>query len=96
MSFADIQAAYAAHRIATYPLSVDEASAVEGVRPHRRALQRLTSLALPPRHGRRLLCARNNLTVVDIDSSDSGLVDEIQGRHGAPPLHISTPRVAVA
>jgi hypothetical protein len=38
----------------------------------------------------------NNLTVVDIDSSDSGLVDEIQGRHGAPPRHISTPRVAVA
>jgi hypothetical protein len=29
MSFADIQAAYAAHRVATYPLSVDEALAAK-------------------------------------------------------------------
>src|SRR5262249_6690823 len=34
---------------------------------------------------------RNRLTVIDIDSADDRLLDEIQGRFGTTPLQVRTP-----
>jgi Primase C terminal 1 (PriCT-1)/Bifunctional DNA primase/polymerase, N-terminal len=92
MSFPAIQAAYALHRVATYPLSADKTPAV-------RAYDRIGA----PYSARLVLrfpdataagfCAgrRNGLTVIDIDSTDDRLVDEIQARFGASPLQVITP-----
>jgi hypothetical protein len=92
MRFADIQAAYAAHRIATYPLSVDKTPAVKAYDRIGAPYSAELALRWPDaKAGGFCAGARNKLTVVDIDGIDDRLVDEIQGRYGATPLHITTP-----
>ena len=92
MSFADIQTAYAAHRVATYPLSLDKTPAVKAAQPHQGAIRpKLISRFPDATAGGFCAGARNKLTVVDIDSTDDRLVDEIQARFGATPLHVRTP-----
>jgi len=92
MSFADIQAAYAAYGVATYPLS-------ENKKPAVRAYDRIGA-PYSARLALRFSCAtaggffagqRNKLTVVDIDSPDDRLVGEIEARFGCTPLQVITP-----
>jgi len=92
MSFAQIQAAYGAIRVATYPLTADKVPAV-------RAYQRIganysAQLALRfPEAMAGGFCAgpHSAVTVVDIDSSDDNLVYEVQNRFGSTPLQVVTP-----
>jgi hypothetical protein len=90
--FATIQARYAAHNIATYPLKADKTPAV-------RAYGRIGapySAKLAAKHpdaeaGGFVAGARNGVTVVDIDSPDNHLVDDIQARFGLTPFQVLTP-----
>jgi hypothetical protein len=92
MSFADIQTAYAARRVVTYPLSVDKTPAVKAYnRIGAPYSAQLVSRFPNATAGGFCAGARNKLTVVDIDSPDGRLVDEIQARYGVTPLHITTP-----
>lgn len=92
MSFARIQAAYRAIRIATYPLTADKIPAV-------RAYQRIGanySARLASRFPEATaagFCAGSHsaVTVVDIDSNDDHLVQEVQVRFGTTPLQVVTP-----
>lgn len=90
--FASIQAAYAAHRIATYPLTANKSPAVRYY--DRIGLSYSAQLALKaPEADAAGFCAgpRSRLTIIDIDSTDDRLVDEIESRFGRSPLHVVTP-----
>jgi hypothetical protein len=92
MSFADIQAAYGAHRIATYPLKADKTPAVSGYgrigAPYSAAL----ATRFPDATAAGFLAGpRNRVTVIDIDSPDDRLAEEIEGRFGTTPLRVRTP-----
>jgi hypothetical protein len=92
MSFADIQAAYGARRVATYPLTADKVPAVRAYQ----CIGASYSAQLVSRFAEAMAAgfcagARNGVTVVDIDSTDDRLVHEIQVRFGATPLQVITP-----
>ena len=92
MTFATIQAAYRAHRIATYPVTADKTPAVRGYS----RIGASYSAELATRFSTATAAGfvagpRNRLTVVDIDSTDDRLVDEILARFGPTPLQVRTP-----
>jgi hypothetical protein len=91
-AFMDLQRAYAEHRIATYPLTEDKTPAIRGYD----RVGAKGSLQLAMKFPQALAAGfvagrRNRLTVVDIDSPDDRLVDEIQGRFGITPFQVRTP-----
>ena len=92
MNFAAIQAAYAAHKVATYPLKEDKTPAVRHYNrigaPY--SAQLAMKFADAPAAGF-YAGPLNGITVVDIDSTDTKLVDEIEKRAGRSPLHVLTP-----
>jgi len=96
-AFPALQAMYAARRVATYPVTVDPDTGHK--KPAVAAYQRVgapysAQLALKfPDIMAAGFCAglRNRLTIVDIDSTDDRLVDEIQRRYGVTPLQVVTP-----
>jgi hypothetical protein len=90
--FPDIQRAYAAHGVATYPLNDTKKPAVKFYNK----IGNIYSAHLVLRFPEALAAGfnagpRNRLTVVDIDSSDDRLFDEIQTRYGVTPLVVLTP-----
>lgn len=91
-AFATIQAAYAAHRVATYPLTADKTPAIRAYgrigAPYSAQLARKYPDATAAGF---VAGPRNRVTVVDIDSPDDRLVDEVQDRYGATPLQVLTP-----
>src|SRR5215470_2788332 len=90
--FAAIQAAYAAHRLPTYPLTADKTPAVKYY--DRIGGRYSAELALKFADAEAAgFCAggRNGLTIIDSDSTDVRLVEEIEGRLGRSPLHVVTP-----
>ena len=92
MTFPAIQAAYAAHGVATYPLTAGKTPAVRAYNrigaPYsaQLAMKFKTAEAAGFVAGR-----RNRLTIVDIDSTDRRLVDEMERMLGRSPLHVQTP-----
>jgi len=92
MKFADIQRAYGEHGVDCYPLKADKTPAV-------RAYDRIGaaySMHLAVRFTDAMaagFCAghRNRVTVIDIDSTDDQLVEEVEARFGKSPLHVTTP-----
>ena len=92
MSFSAIQRAYGEHGVATFPLGADKTPAVKGYQ--RVGANGSSQLAIKFADATSAgFCAgrRNRLTVIDIDSTDDRLVDEIQNRFGITPLHVVTP-----
>ena len=92
MSFAAIQLAYAEHKVATYPLKADKTPAVK----HYTRIRAPYSAKLAMKFSDFMVagfCAgpRNRITVIDIDSTDPRLVDEIEHTFGPSPLHVLTP-----
>jgi Bifunctional DNA primase/polymerase, N-terminal/Primase C terminal 1 (PriCT-1) len=91
-TFARLQEAYAARRVATYPLTDSKTPAIShyarvGVDASQQlAIKFAASTAAGFVAGR-----RNRLTVVDIDSHDEKLVAEIEGRYGPSPFAAQTP-----
>src|SRR5262245_48277783 len=92
MSFAAIQAAYAAHKVATYPLNADKTPAVKAYShigaPYSAQLAVKFCDAMVGG-----FCAgwRSRITVIDIDTTDTKLVAEIEHCAGPSPLHVLTP-----
>jgi bifunctional DNA primase/polymerase-like protein/primase-like protein len=91
-AFALYQPVYAAHGIATYPLTAAKTPAIRGY--ERVGAKGSTALAVKFAHADAfgfVAGSRNRLTVIDIDSTDQRLVDEIESRYGRTPLHVLTP-----
>jgi hypothetical protein len=90
--FADIQAAYGAHRVATYPLKADKTPAVSGYgrigAPYSAKLARRFPNATAAGF---VAGPRNRMTIIDIDSPDDRLAEELEGRFGATPFRVRTP-----
>jgi hypothetical protein len=92
MTFPAIQAAYAAHGVATYPLTAGKKPAVRAYdrigAPYsaQLAMKFADATAAGFVAGR-----RNRLTIVDIDSTDHRLVDEVERLLGPSPLRVATP-----
>ena len=94
MSFAAIQMAYAKHKVATYPLKADKTPAVKPYThigaPYSAELAMKLKFRDAMAGG---FCAgpRNRITVIDIDTTDTKVVDEIEHMAGPSPLHVVTP-----
>jgi hypothetical protein len=92
INFVSLQRAYAEHSISVYPLTAEKMPAIRGYDrvgakgSHQLAMKFPEGLAAGFLAGR-----RNRLTVVDIDSLDDRLVDEIQARFGTTPFQVRTP-----
>lgn len=92
MTFAAIQAAYGAHRIATYPLTPDKTPAVSGYSRIGAPYSAELATKFPDATAAGFVAGpRNRVTVVDIDSADDRLVAEMEARFGATPLRVRTP-----
>lgn len=90
--FATIQATYAQHGIATYPLRADKTPAVRAYGRIGAPYSAQLALKYPDATAAGFIAGqRNRVTVVDIDSPDERLVDEIQARFGPTPLQVLTP-----
>jgi hypothetical protein len=92
MGFAAIQAAYAAHNVPTYPVKDDKTPAVTAYR--RIGAPYSAQLAIKFREAMAGgFCAgrRSRITIIDIDSTDAKLVDEIESKFGASPFHVASP-----
>jgi Bifunctional DNA primase/polymerase, N-terminal/Primase C terminal 1 (PriCT-1) len=91
-AFADLQRAYAEHRVATYPLTESKRPAIRGYdRVGPKGSQQL-AMKFPTATACGFVAGhRNRLTIVDIDSPDDRLCDEIQDRFGPTPLQVLTP-----
>ena len=90
--FAVYQPVYAAHRIATYPLTAGKTPAIRGYQ--RVGMEGSTTLATKFTDADAfgfVAGRRNGVTVIDIDSPDERLVEEIESRFGKTPLHVLTP-----
>jgi hypothetical protein len=92
MSFAQLQQAYAAHGVATYPLAESKTPAIRGYA--KLGLRVSGQLAL--KFAAATACGfvagrRNRITVIDIDSPDDRLVAETLARYGSTPLQVVTP-----
>jgi Bifunctional DNA primase/polymerase, N-terminal/Primase C terminal 1 (PriCT-1) len=92
MTFPAIQAAYAAHGVATYPLTAGKKPAVRAYdrigAPYsaQLAMKFADATAAGFVAGR-----RNRLAIGDVDSADDRLVAEFQKKYGVTPLQVLTP-----
>lgn len=92
MTFAAIQAAYGAHRIATYPLTADKTPAVSGYSRIGAPYSAELATKFPDATAAGFVAGpRNRVAVVDIDSADDRLVAEVEARFGATPFRVRTP-----
>lgn len=90
--FPSLQAAYAAHRVATYPLKQDKTPAVRSYDRIGAPFSAQLAMRFPGATAAGFVAGpRNRITVVDIDSTDDRLVDEMQARYGMTPLQVLTP-----
>jgi hypothetical protein len=91
-AFADIQRAYAEHRVATYPLTEGKTPAIRGYDRVGPRISQQLAIRFPATMAAGFVAGqRNRLTVVDIDSDDGRLVGEIEARFGPTPLQVLTP-----
>jgi hypothetical protein len=91
-AFLSLQAAYAEHRIATYPLTDGKTPAVRSYARIGAPYSAKLATKYPDAMAAGFVAGpRNRLTVIDIDSPDDHLADEIQQRYGATPLQVRTP-----
>lgn len=91
-AFAVLQEVYARHGVATYPLTEGKAPAVRGYQRIGAAGSCQLVMKFPMADAFGFVAGvRNRVTVVDIDSPDDHLVEEIQGQYGATPLQVVTP-----
>mgnify|MGYP001807486539 CR=1 FL=1 len=92
MSWAAIQAAYAAHGVSTYPLAESKTPAITNWQRVGAAASAQLAMKFAAATSAGFNAGlRNKVTVVDIDSTDEKLVDEIEARYGVTPLHVVTP-----
>ena len=92
MAFPAIQAAYAAHGVATYPLTAGKVPAVRAYDRIRAPYSAQLALKFADAIAAGFVAGRRNrLTIVDVDSTDHRLVDEMERLLGSSPLHVQTP-----
>ena len=91
-AFVALQRAYAAHRIATYPLTQEKTPAISGYDRVGIAGSHQLAMKFPEATAAGFVAGRRNrLTVIDIDSTDERLAQEIQARFGTTPFQVRTP-----
>jgi hypothetical protein len=91
-AFAELQAVYARHRVATYPLRAGKTPAVRGYKRVGLDGSRRLVAKFPDADACGFFAGRHNgIAVIDIDSPDDRLVDEMQARFGATPLQVASP-----
>jgi Bifunctional DNA primase/polymerase, N-terminal len=91
-AFAMLQKAYAAHRVAVYPLTDTKTPAVRGYDRVGAQGARQLAMKFPNATAAGFVAGRRNrLSVIDIDSPDDRLVAEIEARFGETPLQVVTP-----
>jgi hypothetical protein len=91
-AFATLQAAYAARRVATYPLKGNKTPAVRAYDRIGASYSAQLAMRFPDATAAGFVAGpRNRVTVVDIDSADARLVDECLDRFGPTPLQIRSP-----
>jgi hypothetical protein len=90
--FPALQAAYAVHRIATYPLKADKTPAVSRYQRIGATSSATLAARFPDASAAGFVAGpRNRLTVVDIDSTDDRLAEEVEKRFGTTPVRVRTP-----
>lgn len=93
MAFPAIQAAYAAHGVATYPVTSDKTPAVRGYsRVGGPGSAQLAIKFMAAEAAGFLAGRRNRVSIVDVDSPDHRLIVEVERLFGSSPLHVGTPR----
>ena len=91
-AFATLQAAYAAHKIATYPLKENKTPAVRAYDRIGASYSAQLAVRFPDATAAGFVAGpRNRVTVVDIDFADARLLDECLDRFGPTPLQIRSP-----
>lgn len=91
-TFAILQAAYAAHRIPTYPLKENKTPAVQAYDRIGASYSAHLALHFPDVTAAGFVAGpQNRVTVVDIDSADARLVDECLDRFGPTPFQVRSP-----
>jgi hypothetical protein len=92
MSFAQLQHAYAAHGVATYPLAESKTPAIRGyAKVGLRGSGQLAIKFADATAAGFWAGPKNRKTVLDIDSTDDKLLADMEGRYGSTPLIGRTP-----
>jgi hypothetical protein len=90
-AFAQWQPKYAAHGIATFPVTADKRPATKGYL--RTGLRGSGQLALKFQNASALGFAcgpRNKITILDVDTTDERMLADALDRHGSTPLIVRT------
>ena len=91
-AFSVLQAMYAKHGIATYPLKPDKTPAISHYGRIGAPGSAQIAMKFPNATAAGFVAGiRSRVTVVDIDSQDERLVADMQRRYGETPLHVITP-----
>lgn len=91
-AFPALQAMYAQHRVAVYPLTASKTPAVKAYDRIGAPYSEQLAIRFPEATAAGFVAGpRNRITVVDIDSADDRLVAELQDRYGMTPLQVMTP-----
>jgi hypothetical protein len=91
-AFAELQRTYAEHRVATYPLTESKTPAIRGYdRVGPKGSQQL-AVKFPTATACGFVAGpRNRITILDIDSPEERLRDDMLAKYGATPLVVLTP-----
>ncbi|MBB3645614.1 hypothetical protein FHX14_001793 [Rhizobium sp. BK619] len=88
-AFAEWQPRYAAHGIATFPVVIDgkdKRPAVKGYLKLGSKVSDQLALRFPAHDAIGLACRRNNITVLDVDTTDERVLADGLSRHGQTPF----------
>jgi hypothetical protein len=89
--FADVQAAYAEHNIATFPLTADKKPAIKGYGRVGLKASALLAQKFASADAFGFICGqRSGVTVLDVDTPDEKVLADALGRHGQTPLIVRT------
>ena len=87
--FAEWQPIYAAHGIATFPVSIigkDKRPAVKGYLKLGSQVSDQLAIKFPKHDALGLACKRNNITVLDVDTPDERVLQDGLSKHGPTPF----------
>lgn len=85
-AFAQWQPQYAAHNVATFPVTADKVPAVKGyLRVGLQASGQL-SIKFPDNDAFGFACKRSKITILDVDTSDERVLADGLARHGPTPF----------
>lgn len=85
-AFAEWQPRYAAHGVATFPVTPDKVPAVKGyLRVGQKGSEQL-AIKFAANDAFGVACKRNRLTILDVDTNDERVLADAMSRHGQSPF----------